>query len=684
MRSHEVHEPLNLNQFRALAMEELKKIPQIPVDDFISHLLPSVHVNFDEAQKHLEQHASWIDFMKVPPRNQQPHDDDVYRPLSEIFNALARALEHQKGDEVGPRPTVTTRMDSTPTCVLNGPKNFYVRPDAVISVLVSRMGQEEKDLHWFNVACPFEFKERWSTAGWEDNAAKVIWHMAYLMANDPTRRFVFGVTIEDVDMRLWYCDRVGHVVSEKFDFTSEEGRRFFVRTFASLACAEVSQLGFDASMTRIFVEGSDEGSLEIKVDGRTFCTTRLLSYMGADRVCGRGTRVWEVYEKDDPTRVPRVLKDCWAETSRRREGYLYALIMAQALTLSAQAQRATEHLLTVLCHGDVSPSAGYPDDTASIRKSYTFSTDCPTIDLVQPTTGEPSASLHLTDTIGAIPHIWQFVRAAAKNSAYPRTHYRIVFEELGQPASSLADMKSLLTTLVGAAKALNLLDKCGFIHCDISIHNLLLVGNTGKLCDLEFVRESDGARATNDAYNDRTGTPEFLAHELLYGRYFYTSPEYRRRTQGTKTFTQHILHDAESLWWVFVWMLAYHDKQAPLPTTNDSEGDTNTHQNLLNQERHKSTIQLFVHHMLHYQRKPLIMDEGVFAEVTESFPPTHTRLLRAADTTRRFLSEWYLKEATWIDKPDLTVLSGVYEEMIPFLEVALGYEGDIGRVRCII
>ncbi|KDQ18947.1 hypothetical protein BOTBODRAFT_28426 [Botryobasidium botryosum FD-172 SS1] len=59
----------------------------------------------------------------------------------------------------------------------------------------------------------------------------------------------------------------------------------------------------------------------------------------------------------------------------------------------------------------------------------------------------------------------------------------IVFEEIGRSATSLID---LLKTLLGVAKALDLLSKRGFVHRDVGTHNMALVGDTVKLCDLEF------------------------------------------------------------------------------------------------------------------------------------------------------------------------------------------------------
>ena len=50
------------------------------------------------------------------------------------------------------------------------------------------------------------------------NNAQVLWDMMQPLRDDPSRRFVFGFTVEDTGIRIWICDRAGAVVSEEFDF----------------------------------------------------------------------------------------------------------------------------------------------------------------------------------------------------------------------------------------------------------------------------------------------------------------------------------------------------------------------------------------------------------------------------------------------------------------------------------
>ena len=42
--------------------------------------------------------------------------------------------------------------------------------------------------------------------------------MRHILRDDPCRRFVFGVTIEDAETRLWLASRAGVFVSDPFDY----------------------------------------------------------------------------------------------------------------------------------------------------------------------------------------------------------------------------------------------------------------------------------------------------------------------------------------------------------------------------------------------------------------------------------------------------------------------------------
>ena len=46
----------------------------------------------------------------------------------------------------------------------------------------------------------------------------MIWSMNHVMRDDVRRRFTFGYTIENTQMRLWFTSRADLLVSEPFNF----------------------------------------------------------------------------------------------------------------------------------------------------------------------------------------------------------------------------------------------------------------------------------------------------------------------------------------------------------------------------------------------------------------------------------------------------------------------------------
>ena len=44
--------------------------------------------------------------------------------------------------------------------------------------------------------------------------------MAACVEHDASRRFMYGFSVEDCNMRLWYFDRAQILVSSYFDFTT--------------------------------------------------------------------------------------------------------------------------------------------------------------------------------------------------------------------------------------------------------------------------------------------------------------------------------------------------------------------------------------------------------------------------------------------------------------------------------
>lgn len=50
------------------------------------------------------------------------------------------------------------------------------------------------------------------------NRGQTIWNMYQQLREDPRRRFALAYTIEDAEMRLWFCNRSEMLVSTPFNF----------------------------------------------------------------------------------------------------------------------------------------------------------------------------------------------------------------------------------------------------------------------------------------------------------------------------------------------------------------------------------------------------------------------------------------------------------------------------------
>ena len=94
-------------------------------------------------------------------------------------------------------------------------------------------GRTKKDKdHWEDLAVTMEFKK----SGEEPSCIDVgpvnyplimIWFCIeyekaslQVMTYDPWRRFTFGLTIENTDVRMWFCSRAMLAVSDKFDLNA--------------------------------------------------------------------------------------------------------------------------------------------------------------------------------------------------------------------------------------------------------------------------------------------------------------------------------------------------------------------------------------------------------------------------------------------------------------------------------
>lgn len=183
-------------------------------------------------------------------------------------------------------------------------------------------------------------------------------------------------------------------------------------------------------------------------------TERLVSDIGADAPRGRGTRVWQVRRlgKDGkPVGDIRVLKDCWIDQDRKREGTILAEIRASAQT-DAHKKAFEQYFLTVECHGDVYIDQD-PDNTHSLlRRGQDIPEDLGVYRLQLPI---PLSCVEQYLLPVPLPLFIPQTVDDEKVIEYDiMSHYRIVFKEFGISIDKLNSafqiFRNLTLTLEGA------------------------------------------------------------------------------------------------------------------------------------------------------------------------------------------------------------------------------------------
>ncbi|KAG1860104.1 hypothetical protein F4604DRAFT_1930438 [Suillus subluteus] len=145
------------------------------------------------------------------------------------------------------------------------------------------------------------------------------------MCKDPLRRFAFGITIEDTQLRLWLSNRMLLAVTEPINFFENiDGviLLFYTLGFASKSSA-VKELGWDPTVERI--RDGEVFQYKFTIRDKVFTMTCELATHGADSMVGCGTRV---YEATDAEGKKVAVKNSWREAGHQSEGEILKNILA--------------------------------------------------------------------------------------------------------------------------------------------------------------------------------------------------------------------------------------------------------------------------------------------------------------------------------------------------------------------
>ncbi|KAL1719034.1 hypothetical protein EV715DRAFT_200010 [Schizophyllum commune] len=398
-----------------------------------------------------------------------------------------------------------------------------------------------------------------------DNSKKVIWSMHHTMRTDARRRFTFGITFADTEVRLWHFNRAVIVASNSFHLNTDA--KLLIDVYSRFAFATREELGYDLSMERLSSDPDPspdrtngkrwKNQYRIMVCGESYITVKTLANQGAENGFGSCTRVFRAYKESDKLidadrRQYYAIKDNWLEQVRRTEYEIYDDIMQRIEAHDWQgrydeapenrsalpqydethtkpadplyglgADERKKFFVKVVRSEEVKVN-GVPDDTHEVigrgvsfpkeGRKYLVVSDPAKLHINQKSVlSGVSGNMHKTGH--GVDEEGRF------DGVIPaRRHHRTVMEEATN-LLDLPDISTIFATLKDASYALFILHSIGMLYRDFSPGNVLRrqtdseAGVRGVLADLEYIR----CVTETQVHAMRTGTADFCALEVVSG-----------------------------------------------------------------------------------------------------------------------------------------------------------------------
>ncbi|KAG1757080.1 hypothetical protein EDB19DRAFT_1865936 [Suillus lakei] len=470
-----------------------------------------------------ESGLRWTDF--TPPATSKGSEENVFEPLGRIIAEILEEVPNR-------RVSFLANPNRTPLSQHNNTS----RPDGF---LVLNNEKTQRKIHWFDIAVPFEFKKARDRESLRDDEEKIVWSLHSIMHEDLRRRFAFGITMEDTQLRLWLSNRAFLAVTEPIDFLQNiDGViSLFYALGSGSGSSAMKELEWDLTVKRI--RDGEGFQYKFTIGDEVFTTTREIATYSADSMVGRGTHV---YEATDAEGTKVVVKDSWREAGRQSEGE----ILESILTSCAEKLRAEEladarrHFVGVRLWKDV-----IIDDTLD--------------EMLDPMVAEEHnrtwkwVSINHNPSVSVTPHLPSTGNVPDSDTGIPRrVHTHTIFLDVGVALNDITTLADILGCIRSFNLALYYMHKAGWVHRDFSVGNAIWVGGEGKLGDFEYAKKID-SNTSNDV---RTGTMHFMAVEVETQGYLFFPPGACLLDESS--FRMNFLHDIESVWWAFTWIFFYH------------------------------------------------------------------------------------------------------------------------------
>ncbi|KAJ2318496.1 hypothetical protein IWW52_002525 [Coemansia sp. RSA 2704] len=354
--------------------------------------------------------------------------------------------------------------------------------------------------------------------------AQLIRYTRQVYANQPNRRFAWGVTICATLVRVVLFENDRMVSSKDMDVTTSTGIAAYVKFIVSLCFCEEHQLGYDPSMTWC----SENKYWIIKCPGRTpdnddeqsaTYYARDLVFV-ADHLFGRHTRGF--YASADPELVDQpdtFIKDAWPHAERGSEDTSRnELAILQDIVQQLEKRGIdTKGYVRPVRGGTVRLDDNHDDDTDIVLDPVVGD-----IEAAHPRMGtiaendETNASTlpaELAAGRGKDDEACAIDDSSRVEVIPYRVHRRLALKPIGKPLYALSSPYELIIVLADAMTAHSkILNLCGYLHRDISTNNILAIEVDGRvrgvLIDFDCAIKVGSQRRVRA---ERTGTPSFMS-----------------------------------------------------------------------------------------------------------------------------------------------------------------------------
>lgn len=232
----------NTNARRKAVIEDIgETIPEVSVKYFLEALVPQLRrgLSVDKTIKKLKLKGDitpdghWALF-SVSPGKAEPVEDVYFQPLVDVAKSIVSQSGGNANDQL---LTLVQRPREKPMAYV---RSSETKPDGCF-VLKSKTPDAAR-LRWQDMALCAEYKKQDRLKDRDDvsivcvhrfpliemlfasqNVAKVLWSMHQCMREDARHRFVYGMTIENETMRLWFSSRADTFVSKEINWRTVSG-----------------------------------------------------------------------------------------------------------------------------------------------------------------------------------------------------------------------------------------------------------------------------------------------------------------------------------------------------------------------------------------------------------------------------------------------------------------------------